>query len=88
VFITDRGLVKPYRYFAHWQLCLAEEDWRRVTTRYGLRRSRRSRTRLPWGSRKSTTTTYDSDGALLGKRAAKDWEYAVVLHPHLQGACR
>jgi hypothetical protein len=62
VFMPDRGLVKPYRYVAHWQLCLAEEDWRRVTTRYGLPRSRRSRTRLPWGSRKSTTTTYDSDG--------------------------
>jgi hypothetical protein len=27
------------------------------------------------GSRKSTTTTNHSDGVLLGKRAAKDWEY-------------
>jgi hypothetical protein len=30
----------------------------------------------------------NSDGVLLRKRAAKDSEYAVVLHPHLQGAYR
>jgi hypothetical protein len=27
-----------------------------------------------------------ADGVLLRKQAAKGWEYAVVLHPHLQGA--
>ena len=27
-----------------------------------------------------------ADGLLLRKRAVKGWEYAIVLHPHLQGS--
>jgi hypothetical protein len=30
----------------------------------------------------------NSDGVLLRKPAAKGWEYAVVLHAHLQGTYR
>ncbi|MGP6188906.1 MAG: hypothetical protein ACLPSH_02290 [Vulcanimicrobiaceae bacterium] len=29
-----------------------------------------------------------ADGVLLRKKVAKGWEYAVVLHPHLQDTYR